>query len=144
MNQNICPQTKPLTLILKTMQHPDLFKGLKTYRNAVIPKRKPYCTIFRQYTVQRNEINRQIQVVEFTSKHSQGLNKPNLIIMLHQLWKNIMMMWPSRVGINAILRSKHYEEFDKLPRNIKFGNACQKYNIGKTYISNTSINKNKY
>ena len=38
------------------------------------------------------------------------------------------------VGIN-ILRSKH-DELDKLPENIiKVGNTCQKYNIGKIYIS---------
>ena len=40
------------------------------------------------------------------------------------------------VGINDILRSKHYDELDKLPGNIiKEGNICQKYNIGKIYIS---------
>ena len=39
------------------------------------------------------------------------------------------------VGINAIIRSKHYEEFDKLPGNIKVGNTCQKCNTGKIYIS---------
>ena len=40
------------------------------------------------------------------------------------------------VGINGILRSKHCEELNKLPRNIiKVGNTCQKYNIGKIYIS---------
>ena len=39
------------------------------------------------------------------------------------------------VGINDILRSKH-DELDKLPENIiKVGNTCQKYNIGKIYIS---------
>ena len=40
------------------------------------------------------------------------------------------------IGINDILRSKHYDELDKLPGNIiKEGNICQKYNIGKIYIS---------
>ena len=40
------------------------------------------------------------------------------------------------VGINDILRSKHYDGLDKLPGNIlKVGNTCQKYNIGKKYIS---------
>ena len=49
--------------------------------------------------------------------------------MLHQHWKNIV------VGINDILRSKHYGKLDKLPGNIiKVGNTCQKYNIGKIYI----------
>ena len=48
------------------------------------------------------------------------------------------------VGINDIPRSKQ-EELDKLPENIiKERNTCQKYNIGKIYISNTSINKNKH
>ena len=46
------------------------------------------------------------------------------------------------VGINDILRSKH-DELHKLPENIiKVGSTCQKYNIGKIYISHTSINKN--
>ena len=37
------------------------------------------------------------------------------------------------VGINDILRSKHYDE---LPGNIiKVGNTCQKYDTGKIYIS---------
>ena len=40
------------------------------------------------------------------------------------------------VGINDILRSKHYFELDNLPGNIiKVGNTCQKYNIGKIYMS---------
>ena len=40
------------------------------------------------------------------------------------------------VGINNILRSKRYDELDKLPGNIiKVGNTCQKYNIGIIYIS---------
>ena len=44
-----------------------------------------------------------------------------------------------------MLRSKHYDKFDKLPENIiKVGNTFQKNSIGKMYISNTSINKNKY
>ena len=48
------------------------------------------------------------------------------------------------VGINGILWSKHCEELDKLPRNIiKVGHTCQKYNIEKIYISNSSINNNK-
>ena len=39
------------------------------------------------------------------------------------------------VCINDILRSKH-DELAKLPENIlKVGNTCQKYNIGKIYIS---------
>ena len=40
------------------------------------------------------------------------------------------------VGINDILRSKHYDELDKLPGNImKVANTCQKYNIRKLYVS---------
>ena len=40
------------------------------------------------------------------------------------------------VGINDILRSKHYDELDELPGNIiKVRNTCQKYNTGKIYIS---------
>ena len=40
------------------------------------------------------------------------------------------------VGINDILRSKHYDELDKLSRNIiKVANNCQQYNIGKIYLS---------
>ena len=38
--------------------------------------------------------------------------------------------------INDILRSKHFDELDKLPGNIiKVANTCQKYKIGKIYIS---------
>ena len=38
--------------------------------------------------------------------------------------------------INDILRSKHYDELDKLPGNIeKVANTCQKYNIEKICIS---------
>ena len=52
------------------------------------------------------------------------------------------------VGINDILRSKH-DELDKLPENIiKVGNTCQKFNIGKIYISailpKTTTNINIY
>ena len=40
------------------------------------------------------------------------------------------------VSINDILKSKHYDELDKLPGNIiKEGNICQKYKIEKKYIS---------
>ena len=39
------------------------------------------------------------------------------------------------VGINDILRFKHYGKLDKLLGNIiKVRNTCQKYNIGKIYI----------
>ena len=56
--------------------------------------------------------------------------------MLHQHWKNSYDAAIIHVGINDILRSKHYDELDKLPGNIiKEGNICQKYNIGKIYIS---------
>ena len=48
-----------------------------------------------------------------------------------------------RVGINDILRSKHYDELDKLHGNIKVANTYQKYDI-RNLFSNTSINKNKY
>ena len=73
-------------------------------------------------------------VEEFTSKHSLGLNQHNLIIMLHHHRKKIVMMRPC--CINDILRSKQYDELDKLPGNIiKVGDTCQKYNIGKIYIS---------
>ena len=39
------------------------------------------------------------------------------------------------VGINNILRSKHYDKLDKLPENItKVANICKKYNIGKINV----------
>ena len=39
------------------------------------------------------------------------------------------------VGINDMLRSKHYDKLDKLTGNIiRVGNTCQKYNIGKIFI----------
>ena len=55
--------------------------------------------------------------------------------MLHQHWKNSYDAAIIHVGINDILRSKHYDELDKLPGNIiKVGNTCQKCNIVKIYI----------
>ena len=40
------------------------------------------------------------------------------------------------LGVNDILRSKDYDDLDKLPGNIiKVANTCQMYNIGKMYMS---------
>ena len=40
------------------------------------------------------------------------------------------------LGVNDILWSKDYDDLDKLPGNIiKVANTCQKYNIGKMYMS---------
>ena len=77
------------------------------------------------------------KVVELTSKHFLGLNQPNLIIhyvtpILEEYCYDATII---HVGINDILRYKHYNELGKLPGNIKVANACQKYIIGKIYIS---------
>ena len=42
------------------------------------------------------------------------------------------------VGINDIVRCKNYEELEELPNDImKIAHTCQKYNIGKIFISST-------
>ena len=44
------------------------------------------------------------------------------------------------VGMNGILRCKNYEELEELPSDImKIAHTCQKYNIGKIFISSIVI-----
>ena len=83
------------------------------------------------------EINRQIQgdrihIKAFPGAKSTQLNHyvtPSLEEYSHDA--SII-----HVGINNILRSKHYDELDKLPGNIiKVASTCQKNNIGKMCIS---------
>ena len=83
------------------------------------------------------EINRQIQggrihVKAFPGAKSRQLNHYVTPTLEEYSYDAAII----HVGINDILRSKHYDELDKLPGNIiKEGNICQKYNIGKIYIS---------
>ena len=83
------------------------------------------------------EINRQTQggrihIKAFPGAKSTQLNH-YVTPTLEEYSYNAVIIY---VGINDIVRSKHYDEFDKLPGNIiKVVNTCQKYNIGKIYIS---------
>ena len=76
-------------------------------------------------------------MAEFTSKHSLRLNQHNLIIRsTPSLEEHSYDATIIHVNINRILRTKHYDKLDKLPGNImKVANTCQKYNIGKKFIS---------
>ena len=76
-------------------------------------------------------------MVEFTSKHSLRLNQHNLIIRsTPSLEEHSYDVTITHVNINGILRTKHYDKLDKLPGNVmKVANTCQKYNIGKKFIS---------
>ena len=55
-------------------------------------------------------------MVEFTSKHSLGLNQLNHYVT--QTLQEYSYDAAIHFGINDILRSKHYDELDKLPGNI--------------------------
>ena len=72
-------------------------------------------------------------MAEFTSKHFLGLNQHNHYVTPTMEKYNYDR--PSHMlAFNDILRSKHYDELDRLPGNIiKVANTCQKY----TYISTT-------
>ena len=52
-------------------------------------------------------------MVEFTSKHSLGLNQLNHYVT--QTLQEYSYDAAIHFGINDILRSKHYDELDKLP-----------------------------
>ena len=59
-------------------------------------------------------------MVEFTSKHSLGLNQLNQLnhYVTQTLEEYSYDAAIVHFGINDILRSKHYDELDKLPGNI--------------------------
>ena len=142
VNQNVCLQTQP-----PCIKHHDLFNGLKTPVEMLSSLKRPYCTVFRQHTQRKNfkEINRQIQGGRIPVK---ALPRAKLIQLNHYVTPTLKECSYDaaiiHISINNILRSKHYDELDKLSGNIiKVENNCQKYNIEKIYISNTSINKSK-
>ena len=83
------------------------------------------------------EINRQIQGERIHVKAFRGAKPTQLNHYVTPTLKEYSYdVAIIHVGINDILRSKHYDELDKLPGNIiKVGNICQKYNIGKIYVS---------
>ena len=83
------------------------------------------------------EINRQIQGGGIHVRASPGAKTTQLnhyvTPTLEEYSYDAAMI---HVSINNILRSKHYDELDKLPGNIiKVANTCQKNNIGKMCIS---------
>ena len=83
------------------------------------------------------EINRQIQGGRIHVKSVPGAKSTQLnhyvTPTLEEYSYDVAII---HVGINDILRSKHYHELDILPGSIiKVANICQKYNIEKIYIS---------
>ena len=142
VNQNICLQTQPPQLDFdpeNTVAYPPLQRIKNSYRNAVIPKKDEVAlfsdSIPRGMSIK--EINRQIQggrihVKAFPAAKSTQLNH-YVIPTLGECSYDAAVI---HAGINDILRSKHYDELDKLPGNIvKVANTCQKYSIGKIYIA---------
>ena len=91
------------------------------------------------------EINRQIQggrihVKAFPGAKSTQLNHYVTTTLEEYSYDAAII----HAGINDILRSKHYE-LDKISENIISGKYLSKVqHWKKIYISNTSINKNKY
>ena len=83
------------------------------------------------------EINRQIQVGRV---HVKAFPGPKLTQLNHHVTPRLEEYSYDAaiiyVGINDILRSRDSDRLERLPRNIiKVENTCQKYNIGKKYIS---------
>ena len=73
---------------------------IKNYQNAVVSKKKAILQCFQLVYLEvwrLKKLTDKFKVIEFTSKHSLGLNQQNLIIMLHQHWKNIVIMLPSNL-----------------------------------------------
>ena len=91
------------------------------------------------------EINRQIQggtthVKAFPGAKSTQLNHYATTTLEEYSYDAAII----HAGVNDILRSKHYE-LDKISENIISGKYLSKVqHWKKIYISNTSINKNKY
>ena len=83
------------------------------------------------------EINRQIQIGRV---HVKAFPGPKLTQLNHHVTPRLEEYSYDAaiiyVGINDILRSRDSDRLERLPRNIiKVENTCQKYNIGKKYIS---------
>ena len=135
VNQNTCPQTQTSQL------DPGLENTLASrplQRNTAIHKKGDIALFSDSIPRGMNikEINRQIQggrihVKAFPGAKSTQLNHYVTPTLEEYSYDAAII----HVGINDILRSKH-DELHKLPENIiKVGNTCQKYNIGKIYIS---------
>ena len=137
VNQNICPQTQTSQLDSDPESRP-LQRIKNSYRNTVINKKGDIALFSDSIPRGMNikEINRQIQggrihVKAFPGAKSTQLNHYVTPTLEEYSYDAAII----HVGINDILRSKH-DELHKLPENIiKVANTCQKYNIGKIYIS---------
>ena len=139
VNHNICPQTQPSELDSDPENTSRPLQRIKNYyRNTVIHK-KGNIKFFSDIIPRRmniKETNRKIlsgriQVKAFPGAKSTQLNH-YITPTLEEYSYDAAII---HVRINDILRSKH-DESDKLPENIvKVGDTCQKYNIGKIYMS---------
>ena len=140
-NQSICPQIQPPQLDFdpeNTVASRPLQRIKNSYRYSTIPKKSDIALFLASIPRGMNikEINRQIQGGRIHMKAFPGAKSIQLnhyvTPSLEEYSYDAAIVY---VGINDILRSKHYGELDKLPGNIKVGNTCQKYNTGKIYIS---------
>ena len=142
VNQNICPQTQTSKLdpdLENTLASRPLQRIKNSYRNTVIHKKKAILLYFQTVYLEERTLKKltdKFKVVEFMSKHFLGAKFTELnhyvTPTLEEYRYDAAIIY---VGINDILRSKH-DELDKLPENIiKVEINCQKYNIGKIYIS---------
>ena len=108
-----------------------------SYQNAVIPEKGDIALFSDSIPREMNikEINKQFQggrvhVNTFSGAKSTQLNHYVTPTLQEYNYAAII-----HVGINDMLRSKHYDKLDQLPGNIiRVGNTCQKYNIGKIFI----------
>ena len=118
VNQNVCPQTQTSQLDSDAESRP-----LQRIRNSD--------SIPRGMNINRQIQGGRIHVKAFPEAKSTQLNHYVTPTLEEYSYDAAII----HVGINDILRSKH-DELHKLPENIiKVGNTCQKYNIGKIYIS---------
>ena len=146
VNQNICPQTQTSQLDSDPESRP-LQRIKNSYRNTVINKKGDIALFSDSIPRGMNikEINRQIQggrihVKAFPGAKSTQLNHYVTTTLEEYSYDAAII----HAGINDILRFKHYE-LDKIPENIISGKYLSKVqHWKKIYISNTSINKNKY
>ena len=141
MNQSICSQTQPSQLDSdpeNTIASWPLQRIKNSYRNLAIPK-KGNIPLFSDSIpggISIKEINRQIQGGQIHVKAFPGAKSTQLnYYVTPTLEEYSYDAGIIHVVVNDILRSKHYDELDKLPGNIiKVGNTCQKCNIGKICI----------
>ena len=141
VNQNICPQTQTSQLGSdpeNTLASRPLQRIKYSYQNTFIHKKDDIALFSGSIPSGMNikEINRQIQGGRTHVKAFPGAKSTQLNHYVTQpLAKYSYDAAIIHVDINDILRSK-LDELDKLSENIiKVGITCQKYNIGKIYIS---------